>query len=82
MARGWESKSVEEQMAEAQAKAPEGGKRISPEELQQQQKKRGLQLALAKINNDLTLCSNDRHRAMLEAARKELETQLSALSAG
>jgi hypothetical protein len=77
MARGWESKSVEEQMVEAQAKAPEAGKKqMSPEEVQRQQKRRGVELALARINSDLALCTNERHRTMLEAARQELEKQL------
>jgi hypothetical protein len=77
MARGWESKSVEEQMTEAQAKSPdENRKKSSPEEMQRQQKIRGLELTLSKIKSDLAACTNERHRAMLEAAQQELKRQL------
>jgi hypothetical protein len=80
MARGWESKSVEDQVAEAQARAEDGiRKQISPEESQRQQKKRGLELALLKTKADIAACSNERHRQMLEAAKTELERQLAAL---
>jgi hypothetical protein len=80
MARGWESKSVEEQLAEAEAKPQDTTrKHMSPEEIQRSQKRRGIELALAKINNDLAICVNDRHRAMLEAGKQELEKQLAAL---
>jgi hypothetical protein len=52
---------------------------MSPQEIQRLQKKRGLELALAKINSDLTACTSERHRAMLEAAKQELEKQISML---
>jgi hypothetical protein len=80
VARGWESKSVEEQVAEAQAKAKDGSKpKLTAEEIQKQQKRRGLELALLKTNADIAASTNDRHRQMLEAAKTELEKQLAAL---
>jgi hypothetical protein len=80
MARGWESKSVEEQLAEAEENLQDGTRRkMSPEEIQRAQKRRGIELALAKINSDLAVCANERHRAMLEAGKQELEKQLAAL---
>jgi hypothetical protein len=80
VARGWESKSVEDQVAEAQAKAKDGNKpMLTAEELQKQQKKRGLELALLKTKADIAASTNDRHREMLEAAKAELERQLAAL---
>ena len=80
MARGWESKSVEEQVAEAQAKAQDSSKpKLTTAEVQQQQKRRGIELALLKTKADIAACTNDRHRQMLEAAKAELEKQLAAL---
>jgi hypothetical protein len=81
VARGWESKSVEDQVAEAQAKAKDNSNKpnLTPEELQKQQRRRGLELALLKTNADLAASTNDRHRQMLEAAKAELEKRLAAL---
>jgi hypothetical protein len=81
VARGWESKSVEDQVAEAQAKANDNSNksRLTAEELLKQQKRRGLELALLKTKADIAASTNDRHRQMLEAAKAELEKQLAAL---
>jgi len=80
MARGWESKNVEEQMSQAASKPAKDGHAPSPEEQQKARERRGLELALAKLSNDIGNARDDRHRQMLEAAKAELERKLAAIS--
>jgi hypothetical protein len=77
MARGWESKNIEEQMATAQAtvEAQEKPKK-SAEELAKARERQGLMLAKAKLENDLRSVVHANHRAMLEGALKEIEDKL------
>ncbi|MDR3740454.1 MAG: hypothetical protein P4L40_15680 [Terracidiphilus sp.] len=87
MARGWESKSVEEQMANAaQALTPASGSSFSTEEqkrlaFQQQAKRarRRQQLNLERENILSQRTSHPARREALEAALKQVEAQLEAL---
>jgi len=75
MARGWESKSVEQQQEEATS-SPRQGKLLTPEQILEQHKRRGLELSRQRIVQQLEVASNPQHRSMLEAALAELDAQL------
>ena len=75
MARGFESKDVEYQQAEA-GKARPRGAGISPVERERADHRRSIELALAKSRADLARATSDAHRRMLEHAIADLERQL------
>ena len=87
MARGWESKSVEEQMANAAERKPasaaeaimsEEERRLAAEKrAATERRKQALNLQRENILSQRT--SNPGRRAALEAALVEIETQLTAL---
>jgi hypothetical protein len=87
MARGWESKSVEEQMANAETKpAPRQGESLMNEEArraaaqQRAASERQMQsLSLQKENILSQRTSNPSRRAALEAALEQVEAQIKAL---
>jgi len=75
MARGWESKSVEAQIEEAESPAV-GKPRLSPEQIEARQKRETLVLTKKKLQADLERSSNPRHQEMLRKAIEEVEEQL------
>ena len=75
MARGWESKSVEQQQDEAASKQ-EHGEILTAEQIAARQKRQGLELSRQRILQQLQVTCNPRHRQMLEAALAELDKQL------
>jgi hypothetical protein len=81
MARGWESKSVEEQIAE-QESAPlsidETARRARLTQAQQQRDRQGLELQRERILDERT--SNPNRRAALAAALADIEEKLKAMS--
>jgi hypothetical protein len=79
MARGWESKAVEEQQAEAAAGTPTN-RPVSPEEAARQRQKQGLTLSRHRVLQQLQLAKNPAHRSMLEKALSDLDAQLSKLA--
>jgi hypothetical protein len=77
MARGFDSKSVEEQQSMAQDKAPKSNKeQLTPEQQAAKRGRANLELLHKKLQNDLTAATNERHRAMIEAALKDVEKRL------
>jgi hypothetical protein len=77
MARGWESKSVEDQIGDAQAEKEARSKPfLSPAEREQQTRKQSLLLSRSQILSRLKLARNARYRAQLEAALEHVEKQL------
>jgi hypothetical protein len=88
MARGWESKSVEEQMASSQPLAPvsvgvnftNGGAQREAElqRAHRLRQKQALQLQRENILSQRT--SNPARRSALEAALQQIEAQIAALS--
>ncbi len=77
MARGWESKSVEEQIGAAEAERDAQAERqTSPQQRQQGERRQSLLLSRAQILGRLKLARNDRYRAQLESALKHVESQL------
>jgi hypothetical protein len=88
MARGWESKSVEEQMASSQTYAPVtiGVSFVNPEvkreaEHQRTQRLRQQQALNLQRENILSQrTSNPARRSALEAALRQIEAEINALS--
>jgi L-alanine-DL-glutamate epimerase-like enolase superfamily enzyme len=81
MARGWESKSVEEQVAEKESA------RVNPDEVlriahmreaRQQRERQALELQRERVLSERT--SNPNRRAALEAALVDIEGKLKAYS--
>jgi len=78
MARGWESKSVEEQLADRQADASSMSEKDQGASAAERQRKRqSLELQREQILNERT--SNPHRRAALQAALAEIEDQLSRI---
>jgi hypothetical protein len=86
MARGWESKSVEQQqeeMAEQRKSVRErtAGALVSPSPSPRQQqhirKREGLLLSRGRLTQQLQTASHLRHRQMLQQAIAEVDRQLS-----
>ena len=79
MARGWESKSVEAQQAEATDKSTNPRKRLTPEQAAVSREKESLRLARQRVLEQLKQIQDPRHRAQLENALAELNGKLSLL---
>jgi len=80
MARGWESKSVEAQQAEAADNKHRVEKPLSLEQQALRRHIEGLQLARKRIEQQIASATNPRHLQMLKESLAELERQLSALN--
>ena len=76
MARGWESKSVEQQQEEKAADREKKSDRPKAEQLAQQQRRTSLELSRKRILQQLELAVNPRHREMLKAALADLDAKL------
>jgi hypothetical protein len=80
MARGWESKSVEEQVQEHQQKKGENTKQqLTAEQLESRRKREVLLLSRSRVQKDLQLSQNPRHRDQLNSALADLDSQIAAL---
>jgi hypothetical protein len=77
MARGWESKSVEQQQAEMPDRRNPARPPLSPEQQQRDRKREGLVLSRKRLTQQLEAATNPRHRQMLAQAIAELDRQLS-----
>jgi hypothetical protein len=78
MARGWESKSVEQQQEEMAERRKTAGAPLSPDEQQRNRKRDGLLLSRQRLTQQLHAATNPRHRQMLEQSISELDSQLSS----
>jgi hypothetical protein len=80
MARGWESKSVEQQQEEMaeQRKSVRDSPTPPPKEQQRNRKREGLLLSRGRLTQQLQTASHPRHRQMLQQAIAELDRQLSS----
>lgn len=79
MARGWESKSVEEQQAAANEAAGTPKARLTPEQKVAQSRKEGLKLSRSRIIEQIRAATNPRYRESLEQALTILEEQIRKL---
>lgn len=82
MARGWESKSVEEQQSEA-AKAPltaEGKERLTQEKAERARKVQALKLMKARVREQLDRSQNPRYNEVLQRELEHIEKELQELT--
>lgn len=80
MARGWESKSVEDQVAEAEAaKEARAKPHLTDEQRAIETERQSLLLSRAQVMGRLKLAANPRYRAQLESALQDLEAKLDEL---
>jgi hypothetical protein len=78
MARGWESKSIESQQDDALAKrAP--GPELTPEERARVDRRKTLELALARTQAELQAACHAAHRDMLRLKLEALNAELGTL---
>jgi len=81
MARGWESKSVEDQKSAAEADRDAQIKpRVSPGEREENEHKQSLMLSRALVLSRLKAARDGRYRAQLQMALEQLDAQLRELS--
>lgn len=76
MARGWESKAIEDQQAARETSTRVAGPELSAEEAARQQQRDSLLLARTRVLSDLQHACRAPHRAMLEAALADLDRRL------
>lgn len=77
MARGWESKSIEDQQeAAAQRRASQAMPEVSSAEASRQQDLDALHLARARVLADLQRACRPAHRGMLEQALADVEAKI------
>jgi hypothetical protein len=79
MARGWESKSVEAQQAEAAETTSAAKPRLTREEAAQFREKENLRLSRQRVLEQLKCNPSPRHAEMLAAALREIESKLVSL---
>jgi predicted metal-dependent phosphoesterase TrpH len=78
MARGWESKSIEQQQEEMAEQRKLVRAPHPPDEQQRNRKREGLRLSRERLSQQLHAAGNPRHRQMLEQAIAELDSQLAS----
>jgi len=84
MARGWESKTIEIQIEDAERGRGDSPVRASlkPEQLEILRKKEGLLLSQARVRRDLETARNARYQNILREALNHLERELAELEKG
>ncbi len=83
MARGWESKAVEDQQNEAEERARRreaGEGELSPEERERRARLESLQLSRARILSQLESATRPAHREMLQRSLRALEIEIDGLA--
>ena len=78
MARGWESKSVESQQDDAHAKQS-AGPSLTADERTRVERRRTLELALARAQSELHAACHAAHRDMLRLKLEALQAELGTL---
>lgn len=77
MARGWESKSVEAQQAEASDKTPKSRPRLTAEAAARHRERENLRLSRQRVLQQLESSQNPRLRKLLEDELAALDEKLS-----
>jgi hypothetical protein len=82
MAKGWESKSVEEQqsLASQTPLTEEDRSRLSKENAEKSRTLQALKLSRTRVVQQMELCANERYRSMLEKELSYLDGEISKLS--
>jgi len=78
MARGWESKSIEEQQAEAATERTSPRARLTPEQASLIRKVEGLRLSRQRVLQQIQDAHDPRLRQMLQQALADLDRQIDA----
>lgn len=77
MARGWESKSVEDQIGAAEAERELRSKpQLSDSQRQEEERKKSLLLSRSQILSRMRAATSPRYRAQLQSALNHVEAQL------
>ena len=80
MARGWESKSVEDQIAASEdRKAVATTRARTTDDIARETRRQGLLLSRSKIVRDIENARDDRHRTTLRQALDYIDAQIHAL---
>jgi hypothetical protein len=80
MAKGWESKAVEDQIQESQKAENENPrKQFTPEQMEAHRRKEVLLLSRARVEKDLNASQNPRYREQLAKALSHIDDQLSKM---
>jgi hypothetical protein len=79
MARGWESKSIEEQQAEAAQKPAVPHLRLTREQAARQREVETLRMARIRILRQMEAASSPRYRVLLEETLRDLDNKLKHL---
>jgi hypothetical protein len=78
MARGWESKSVEQQQEEMSGRRKTTRAPLPASQQERNRKRDGLLLSRERLTQQLQTATNSRHRQMLQQGLAELDRQLSS----
>jgi len=79
MARGWESKSVEDQIQARESRSQPSKPKQTPQDVQRRAKLDGLLAARARTLTNLQTVCDRRHRAHLELVLADLDVQIEAI---
>jgi hypothetical protein len=79
VARGWESKSVEEQQSQAVSSPGSATPPLTPAQIASQRQRQGLLLSRQHVLQQLEAAQNPRHRQILLDALTALDKQLDQL---
>ncbi|HZS03428.1 MAG TPA: hypothetical protein VFD58_01015 [Blastocatellia bacterium] len=81
MARGWESKAVEDQMEEAKrSRRDDGRDDLSPAALELRQRLETLRLSRSRVIEQMARARSEAHRQMLSRSLAEIDRQLAELN--
>jgi hypothetical protein len=78
VARGWESKSVEEQQAEMAERRKPTRRILSPDEQRRNRQRDSLELARKRVSAQLEAAQRAEHREMLLRSIAEIDKQLAS----
>jgi hypothetical protein len=80
MARGWESKSIEDQINAVEAKEDARVKEaVSASDMERRKRKESLLLERTRLEREIRTASKRRHLVMLERALTHIEAELAKL---
>jgi hypothetical protein len=79
MARGWESKSVEDQQAQAAFMVDPSKPKLTPDQLAKKRERDGLILTRKRVVQQLETAQHPQRRQMLETALSEVDGKLAEL---
>lgn len=78
MARGWESKSVEQQQDERSAETNNRRPRLTPQQQELNRRREGLLLSRKRLVGQLESSVHPAHRHMIEQSLAEIDRQLAS----